>query len=106
MYLEHYDQKMYIIFIVRLITFSTFTITPEVPILHNVSLSLIIPAPIAPQALSPPPANTFTGDVKPSSLAKGLESFQLRLWISQVMDKHLLYQMYLQLLLTNHAFLD
>ena len=47
-------EKMYIIFIVRLITFSTFTITPEVPILHNVSLSLIIPAPIAPQALSPP----------------------------------------------------
>ena len=53
MYLEHYDQNVYY-FIVRLITFSTFTITPEVPILHNVSLSLIIPAPIAPQALSPP----------------------------------------------------
>ena len=55
----------------RLITFST--ITPEVPILHNVSLSLIIPAPMAPQALSPPPANTFTGDVNPVHSLRVLE---------------------------------
>ena len=37
--------------------------------LHKVSLSLTTPAPIAPHALSPPPANTLTFDVNPSSMA-------------------------------------
>lgn len=43
--------------------------TPEVPILHSVSPSLITPAPNAPQALSPPPAYTATFLSKPNSSA-------------------------------------
>src|SRR5699024_3600560 len=45
------------------------SITPEVPILHNVSPSLITPAPNAPQALSPPPATTATSSPIPNSSA-------------------------------------
>src|SRR5699024_181602 len=43
--------------------------TPDVPILHSVFPLVNIPAPIAPQALSAPPANTRVVSASPVILA-------------------------------------
>ena len=55
--------------------YSTFNTTPEVPMLHNALLSWMTPAPIAPHALSPPPAYTATSLDNPNSLASDEVTF-------------------------------
>ena len=49
-------KEMYVVLVFSVAFAFNIGTTPDVPILQSVSLPLMIPAPMAPHALSPPPA--------------------------------------------------